>query len=323
MEKGAQRISLEKLQAWEALKYGMFIHFGMSTFSAAEMDDGKQNPQLYAPTDLDVAQWIQTAKDAGMKYAVLTTKHVAGHCLWPSAYTDYTVAASGNRTDVVGEFVTQCRKQRIIPGFYYCSWDNHTRLGSATPSDVGYGHDAFTSEAYNDYQSNQIRELLTNYGEIGEMWIDIPIVLGRAYRTRLYHEIAALQPNCLIMMNHGIGDGSDYKVGNAWPSDLIPLERFLPNSAEGYVKWRRIEGKEYYIPGETCDPIGRDWFFVEGDKPRSDAELLGMYLVATARGTNFLLDVGPDRTGKIPRQYIDALLRLKKNIDLLKQEGLE
>ncbi len=117
------------------------------------------------------------------------------------------------------------------------------------------------------------------------------------------------------MMNNGIGDGSQYPVESAWPSDLIAIERFLPNSHTGHVKWRQIEGKSYYMPGEVCDPIGKEWFFAEKDRPRSDAELLGMYLIAVSRGTNLLLDVGPDTNGLIPVNYVDALMRLHANIE--------
>jgi len=88
-------------------------------------------------------------------------------------------------------------------------------------------------------------------------------------------------------------------------------------AATGHVKWREIEGKKYYMPGEVCDPIGREWFFTEADQPRSDAELLGMYLVSISRGANLLLDVGPDKHGLIPQKYIEALQRLRANIDKL------
>jgi alpha-L-fucosidase len=117
------------------------------------------------------------------------------------------------------------------------------------------------------------------------------------------------------MMNTGIGDGSAYNIGKVWPSDLVAIERFLPNSHSGHVKWREIEGKSYYMPGEVCDPIGKEWFYKDGDMPRSDAELMGMYLVCRSRGTNLLLDVPPDRSGVIPAVHVDALMRLQKNIE--------
>jgi len=131
---GDQRLSLTALQAWEALRFGLFLHFGLSTFTGKELPPGDDPATLYAPDRLDVDQWVCVARDAGMKYAVLTAKHVAGHCLWPSRHTDYHVGNSGNRTDVVEAFVTACAKRGVMPGLYYCSWDNHHTFGSQTPS---------------------------------------------------------------------------------------------------------------------------------------------------------------------------------------------
>jgi alpha-L-fucosidase len=309
-----QRLPLEKLQAWESLGYGMFIHFGMSTFDFEELSMGDKPSSFYAPDALDVDQWVRVARDAGMKYAVLTTKHVSGHCLWPSKYTDYTVATSGNKTDVVGEFVSACAKYGVMPSFYYCSWDNHHPFGSLTPSMTQWEY-AFTTEEYRAFQTSQITELLTQYGRIGEVWIDIPKVLPRDYRHMLYAHIAKLQPDAIIMMNNGIGDGSSLSIPFTWPTDIVAIERFLPGSYVGYQPVREIEGKQYYLPGEVCDPIGREWFYQESDRPRSDGELLGMYLVIRTRHANLLLDVPPDKHGVIPKPSVDALMRLRGNID--------
>ena len=325
-ERGAQRLSLEQLQKWEALKYGMFIHYGMSTFDGDELSKGDLPSTAYAPDKLDVDQWVCVARDAGMKYAVLTTKHVAGHCLWPTKHNDYHVGTSGNKTDVVEAFVNACEKRGVLPGFYYCSWDNHNKFGSRTFSDTADDERAlfpervqlaFTTREYQDFQTAQIEELLTGYGKVGEVWIDIPTVLPRFYRQELYNQISSLQPEAVVMMNNGISDGSNYPIDKAWPADIIAIERFLPNSHTGHVKWRTIEGKKYYMPGEVCDPIGREWFFTEEDQPRSDEELLGMYLVSISRGTNLLLDVGPDKHGLIPQKYVGALQRLRANLDRL------
>jgi alpha-L-fucosidase len=313
-ETGAQRLSLAKLQAWEALGYGMFTHFGMSTFAGQELPDGKAPASAYNPDRLDVDQWVQIARDAGMKYVVLTAKHVAGHCLWPSRHTDYTVATSGNKTDVVDALVKACERRGILPGLYYCSWDNHHLFGSLTPS-LTQWEKAFTTSLYQDFQTAQVTELLSNYGPIGEIWIDIPGVLGHGYRTFLYRHIAALQPDCVIMMNSGISDGSNYNVSYAWPSDLIAIERSLPPPT-GHVKWRTIEGKRYYLPGEVCDPIGKEWFYVEGDRPRPDDQLLTLLTETRRRGANLLLDVGPNKHGLISDEYRDALMRLRKNAGL-------
>lgn len=331
-EAGSQRLSLDHLGQWESLKFGMFIHFGMSTFDGQELSKGDLHAAAYAPDKLDVDQWTGIARDAGMKYAVLTTKHVAGFCLWPSDHTDYHVGTSANATDVVDAFVKSCEKRGILPGLYYCSWDNHHRFGSFTPTDsapfekpLNRGNPmdsggvqlSFTTRRYEEFQTKQIEELMGRYGRLGEVWIDVPSVLTRSYRVELYNRVAELQPQAVIMMNSGIGDGSSYPIEKSWPSDLVAIERFLPNSQTGHVKWREIEGRKYYMPGEVCDPIGSDWFFVEGDEPRSDAELLGMYLSSVSRGTNLLLDVGPNKHGLVPEKMEAALRRLRRNLDLL------
>ena len=324
---GAQRLSVRALKEWEAMKFGMFIHFGMSTFACAELPSGNDPSTLYAPDRLDVDQWLSIARDTGMKYAVLTTKHVAGHSLWPTKYNDYHVGTSGNKTDVVEAFLRACERRGVKPGFYYCAWDNHNRFGSLSPNvaPLPFGRtlapsgksSAYVTQAYLDFQWAQITELMDRYGPIAEWWLDIPHLLPRDYRNRLYAHITQRQPNTVIMYNHGIGDGSELIVDRAWPTDLITMERFLPNSATGHVKWRTVDGTKYYLPGEVCDPIGHGWFYSESDPPRPDAELLSMYLATVSRGANFLLDVGPDRHGLIAENYAAALGRLCKNLDRL------
>jgi len=324
-EPGNQRLPLEQLRKWESLQYGMFIHFGMSTFVQNELPDGRAPASTYAPDRLNVDQWVSVARDAGMKYIVLTTKHVAGHCLWPSKHTEYTVANSTNKTNVVEEFCKACEKRGVLPGFYYCSWDNHNRFGSKTPSDGGgdwAGMNGipksqdnlppFTTSLYQSFQTAQVTELLTQFGPIAETWIDIPGVLGRGYRTFLYNHIAKLQPQTVVMMNNGICDGANYDVAYAWPSDIIAMERNVPPGA-GHQQWRTIEGKKYYMPGEVCDPIGKDWFWVAGDKLRSDESLLKQFNACRAGRANLLLDVPPDRHGLIPDETVAALIRLRKN----------
>ena len=119
----------------------------------------------------------------------------------------------------------------------------------------------------------------------------------------------------VIMMNNGISDGANYNVAYAWPSDLIAMERNVPPGA-GHQKWREIEGKKYYMPGEVCDPIGKDWFWVAGDKPRSDEALLKQFHACRAGGVNLLLDVPPDKHGLIPDETVAALMRLRKNAEI-------
>ena len=323
-EKGSQRLSVEKLKAWEGWGYGMFIHFGLSTFVEKEIPDGTDNPAVYAPDHLDVDQWIRVARNAGMKYAVLTAKHCSGHCLWPSKYTDYTVENSVNKTDVVLQFVRACKKYGVKPGLYYNSIDNHHKFGSKTlldlkPSTTSYSYPKgneplapFTSSMYQNFMTNQLTELFTQYGPIAEIWIDNPGILGLGYRTYLYHYLADLQPQAVIMMNSGIGNGTIYNEAAAWPSDLIAIELSLPPEG-GHKKWREIGGKNYYMPAEVCDPIGKDWFYIARDQPRTNEDLTKEYLTIRKRGASLLLDVPPDKRGLIPDKYVQALLDLKSS----------
>ncbi len=324
---GAQRLSVPQLQQWESMQYGLFIHFGMSTYLGQELPDGKAPAGTYHPDKLDVDQWVSVARDAGAKYAVVCAKHVAGHCLWPSAHTDYTVANSGNKTDVIAAFVKACEKYGVKPGLYYCTWDNHHLFGSQTrtyskrgfvetfPPTQQEDMPPYTTSLYQNFMTAQLTELLTQYGPLTEIWIDIPGELGWGYRTFLYNYLAQLQPDTVIMMNSGTPDSTQYNVAYAWPSDLMAVERGLPPET-GYQRWRTIRDKEYYFPAEVCDTIGKEWFWVPNDPPRSDEQLLFTLQACQKRGVNLLLDVPPDKHGLIPDAYIQALLRLRKNANL-------
>ncbi len=107
------------IREWEQLRYGMFIHFNMNTFAGAEYDNGKMPAESFNPTNPDVDQWMRTARDAGMKYAVLTAKHTGGFCLWDSKVKwkgkeyDYDIASSGYKKDIVALFMESCRKYEI------------------------------------------------------------------------------------------------------------------------------------------------------------------------------------------------------------------
>lgn len=331
---GAQRLPLAALRAWEQLEFGMFIHFGMSTYDGDEFSKGDKPSTLYAPDRLDVDQWIGVAAEAGMRYAVLTVKHVAGHCLWPSDLTDYHVGTSGNSTDVVEAFVAACGKHRIIPGFYYCSWDNHHLLGSLTPTYAGAQH-PFTTRTYRDFQLGQIEELLSRYGPIGEVWIDIPHVLGADGRREQYDQIAKLAPDAVIAMNSGFRTSpARLDINRAWPTDVYTIEADLPRPTDvytiqpdppphphnGHNPWHQFEPttddhREYYVPAEVCDQIGRRWFHFDDDPVRSDVELLGMRLICRSRHANLLLNVPPNKHGRISDHNVEALRRLTQNLD--------
>lgn len=322
-----QRLPLEQLKAWEELGYGLFLHFGMSTFDGDEFSRGQQPPATFAPAQLDPEQWVRTAKEAGMRYAVLTTKHVAGFCLWPSAHTDYHVANSPAGMDVVGTFVDACHRHGIKPGLYYCSWDNHHTFGQPSLSDSLWGkvdrpfHHYELSRAYLDFQYAQIKELLERYPGLLEIWVDIPALLAPGYRRELYDLCASLQEDCLVIMNNGIRDTLSF--ADAWPTDVATVERKLPQAngksptSTRHTGWDPVYtwlDQAFYVPAEVCDTLGYEWFYADHDPVRPLDELLGMYLVARSRGANFLLNVGPTPDGLIADRHCDALRQLRKRI---------
>lgn len=149
-----------------ARKYGMFIHFGINTFHDQEWTDGSKPASSYRPTAVDADQWIRVAKEAGMKYVILTAKHHEGFCLWDSKYTEYDVANSGNQTNVIEEIAKACKKYDIGLGLYYSLWDRKDN------ADV---KDKSLDAGYNTYMLKQLDELIDivqPYTNIVEFWFD-------------------------------------------------------------------------------------------------------------------------------------------------------
>lgn len=308
---GNQRLSVARLKQFEALQYGMFISFDIQAFldfDANTPDQAKRPPQSYAPDRLDVDQWISVARDAGMKYAVLTTKRHPGFCLWPSRHTDYSVANSGNRTDVVEQFLQACERRGLTPGLYYPSIDFHHHWLPRPAADLFH----VVSSVYQTFQTAQITELLTQYGPIAQMWIDIPNALGRGYRTFLYDHIAKLQPEVAIMMNRGIRPEDYENPDHYWPTDLQSFEQRMP-AGEKYDPWQIVEGQRYYLPGEYCESSMTTWYWRKNGQMRPDAELSALVQGCREKRINLLLDAPPDNHGLIPPETVAALMRLKRN----------
>lgn len=292
-----------RVAEWEALRYGMFIHYGMSTFTGREIDPGDAPVETYAPTDLDVRQWIRVARDAGMRYAVLTAKHVAGHCLWDSEDYDYDIGTTGD-VDVVAAFMAACAEYGLAPGLYYCVLDGHNEGGVLWQAGV--------NDDYFALITRQLRELHTRYPGIREQWIDIPGKLTPAQRQALYDLIKVLNPTCLVIMNQGFQDGLVVPEWG-WPTDLLNGERTVPPAA--HEPRKPVAGATHYLPMEVCDTIGGNWFWVPDDPPRPLRALVQLYRGSVGRGANLLLNVPPDSTGRIPPESIDALMALKQVID--------
>ncbi len=277
---------------WE---YGMFFHFGIRSFYPGHVDwDGKEMlAEKFNPELLDCDQWLDTAKKAGARYAILTVKHHDGFALWPSKFSDYGVKNSpwkGGQGDVVEEFTRSCRKYGLKVGLYYspAQWGN---------SSVKFSE----SKEYDDYFINQITELLTNYGKIDYLWFDGCGSENHEYdRERIVREIFRLQPEILTFCD----------------PEWIPCVRWVGNE-DGYAsmdnplvvtKWDFSELKKQevalseaaFLPAECDCKLRSTWFFDKNEDTIKELdELFGMYESSVGRGSNFLINVGPDNRGLI------------------------
>jgi alpha-L-fucosidase len=308
------------IKEWQTLHYGMFVCFGMNTFTGLELDPGTGLSTTYAPTKLDVDQWICVAKQAGMNYAVLTAKHVSGHCLWDSKVRwqgreyDYDVATSSNTNDVVALFMAACKKYGVAPGLYYCIMDlrNNSAEHSKPPA---------VTAAYFQLVQDQLAELQTRYSAVRYLWLDIPRDLTAEQRRALYDQAKRRQPACVVLFNYGLATQNQTNAFTiatvadaAWPTDVLNSERWpisLPfQSRQAYA------GKKYTVGYEHCDCIGKDWFWTADDRMRSTGELFALYdRVVNQLGGNLLLSVGPDRSGLLDETRIRALMDLKLKIN--------
>ena len=292
--------------SWE---YGMFFHFGIRSFFPGHVDwDGREMPaEAFDPTELDCEQWIRAAREAGATYAILTTKHHDGFALWPSKYSNYSVKNAkwrGGKGDVVREFTDACRKYGIKVGLYY------------SPAQWGSHAIKFEGAEYDEYFINQITELLTNYGKIDYLWFDGCGSEGHEYdKKRIVEKIFALQPEILTFCDpewnpciRWVGNEDGYADLN---NPLVVNSWNFSEKTEGEVAL----SDSYCMPAE-CDCKLRDtWFYdlnEETIKPLE--ELFGMYEASVGRGSNFLINIGPDNRGLLPDADVKRILELADKI---------
>lgn len=266
--------------AWQKMELTMFCHFGVNTYTDREWGDGKEEEKLFNPTELDCRQWARAAKAGGFKLMILTAKHHDGFCLWPSAQTDHSVKKSPWKNgggDVVREFVDACRAEDLKIGLYLSPWDRHEQT---------YGTDA-----YNDYFCRQLTELLSNYGQIDEVWFDGACGEGpngkkQAYDwKRYYATIRQLQPKALIAIS-----GPDIRwVGN---------ESGVAREGESSVRMR--EGQLTWHPAECDVSIRPGWFYhaKEDGKVKTLEHLMDIYFKSVGRNSVLLVNVPPDPRGR-------------------------
>jgi alpha-L-fucosidase len=313
------KYQLEQIQR----KYGMFIHFSINTFHDVEWSDGTLPALSYNPTTIDADQWAKTAKEAGMNYIILVTKHHDGFCLWPSQYTSYNVANSGNTTNVIASLAKACNKYGVGLGLYYSLWDRHQNANT---------DDTTLDKAYNNYMIGQLNELIDiakKYNtKIVEFWFDGSWVKpnNRWPVAEIYKTIKTKEPQCQIGINWSIGapDNLDTAVLPAeqkngypiryFPSDFRLGDPYLPANPD--PKLFIHDGKTYYMPWESTMCISGNWFYNTKDTVYKSIDVLAKdYKIATAQNNILILDAPPNRKGQIRQKDIDLLMKLKKVIN--------
>jgi alpha-L-fucosidase len=290
--------------AWQRLRLGVFLHFGVNTFHGREWSDGTLPAASFAPSALDADQWVRTAAALGARYVVLTAKHHDGFCLWPTATTDYSVASSPWRCgtgDVVREVAEACARHGLRFGFYLSPWDRHA---PEYPSPA----------AYDALYAAQLRELCTGYGDIAEVWFDGAGSEGRVYDWRRYLDVVhELQPHAMVF---NMGEPTIRWVGNEDGLAHDPV-RYAVSRADfsNYTAETVDFGGELYLPPECDVSIRHGWFWAAADEPKSLDHLLAIYYGSVGMGANLLLNLPPDDRGLIPEGDVARVRELRAELD--------
>ncbi|MEZ5071807.1 MAG: alpha-L-fucosidase [Bacteroidales bacterium] len=309
-----------------------FIHFGMNTFYDKEWGYGDEDPARFNPSDLDAEQWVLAAKAAGMKELILTAKHHDGFCLWPSAYTEHSVKNSPFRNgqgDLVREFAEACRKHGLEVGLYLSPWDrNH----------AGYG-----TPAYIEYYRNQLRELLTGYGEISEIWFDGANggdgYYGGARTERrvdkeTYYDWPAtmalakeLQPGVRIFSDAGpdirwVGNEHGFAGETFW-STIDKGDLVIGASDSDYLNRGEAGGPDWIL-GQCDVSIRPGWFYhtAQDSLVKTTAQLLDIYHKSVGRNAVLLLNLPPDPRGLIHETDVARLTEFREQLDRMYGEDL-
>lgn len=323
--------------AWHKMEYYGFIHFTTNTFTDKEWGYGDESPAVFQPTALDARQWAQVARDAGMTGLILTCKHHDGFCLWPSRYTEHSVKSSPwreGRGDVVRELAEACEELGLRFGVYLSPWDRN--------------HPAYGSPEYVSYYRRQLRELLTQYGPVFEVWFDGANggdgYYGGAREKRLidratYYDwrrtwdmVRELQPEAVMFSDVGpdvrwVGNESGVAAQTTWYT-LNTEGRYPGYSYPGYQPFADLgpgheDGHQWVAP-EVDVSIRPGWFYhaSQDGEVKSPRRLLEIYYQSIGRGANLLLNVPPDRRGLFHEQDVENLLALRRLLTGIFQTNL-
>ncbi|MEO6915300.1 MAG: alpha-L-fucosidase [Chitinophagaceae bacterium] len=326
IRKAANVVPSPRQLRWQQLELTAFFHFGINTFTGREWGDGKEDPKIFNPAQLDARQWVRTAKEAGIKQVILTAKHHDGFCLWPTATTSHSVKSSpwkDGAGDLVKEVRNACNKYNVGFGIYLSPWDRNATV---------YGTDA-----YNDFFIEQLTELLTNYGRIDEVWFDGangegPNGKKQVYDfDRWYAHIRKLQPSATIAIMgpdvRWVGTETGYGRDTEWsvvPANNLNQSEVAGNSQQGIAfkpqgdmrgtdlgsrdKIAHAKGLVWY-PAETDVSIRPGWFYhkAEDDKVKSPEKLLDIYYNSVGKNSVLLLNIPPDKEGLINENDVRSL----------------
>ena len=314
---------------WQQMEFTAFLHFGMNTFTGNEWGHGTDDPKLFNPTELDCEQWVKALKEGGFKMALLTAKHHDGFCLWPTATTEYSVKNSpwkDGKGDVVRELRNACEKYGMKFGVYLSPWDRNA---------VSYGD----SPAYNKFFIEQLTELLSNYGEVHEVWFDGACGEGPNGKKQEYDwtailaKIRELQPKAVTAI---MGDdvrwvGNEGGLGREteWSATVIApgsyTHKKAANEALGLQEMSKDLGSRdlvakaqeaYWYPSEVDVSIRPGWFYhaEQDEQVRSLANLVNIYYRSVGCNSVLLLNIPPDRRGLIHEVDVQRIKELSDYI---------
>lgn len=276
---------------WQDLEMGAIIHLGPNTFLDREWGDGTADPKVFNPTQFDPEQWMQALKSAGMKYVIFVAKHHDGFCLWPTGQTDYSVKSSpweNGQGDAVRRVQEAARKYGLKFAVYLSPWDRHEPRYK-------------DSAEYDKYYAAELDELVQNYGDLAEFWLDGAGSEGHVYNfPRIIEELRTYQPNTLVFADVGLFEYGDIRwVGNE--GGAIPYENWNVIDRHGYLRWR---------PVEADTPLRKaHWFWHPNDESslKTLPELISTYEQTVGRGGQLVLGVAPDRRGLLPDADVQRL----------------
>ena len=322
VDMAARLVPTPQQMEWQQMELTAFLHFGINTFTGREWGDGSEDPALFNPTELDAEQWVRSLKEAGFRMVILTAKHHDGFCLWPTKTTKHSVASSpwkDGKGDVVKELRDACTKYDMKFGVYLSPWDRNAE---------SYGD----SPRYNQFFIDQLTELLTNYGEVHEVWFDGANAEGPNGKKQIYDwdafykTIQTLQPKAVMAI---MGDdvrwvGNERGLGRETEWSATVLAPGIYNRADSVntalgigstsqdLGSREVLAKAnelFWYPSEVDVSIRPGWFYHadQDNQVKSLKHLMDIYCQSVGYNSVLLLNIPPDRRGLIHENDVKRL----------------